>query len=123
MALDQHNRSLQVAGALVHLLEGASPEGAFLVITARIGKEDRQRDLAVAEVVADAFTEFGLTRGKVEHIVDQLEGDPKIATKPIERFLFVARPLGDNSTDSARGRKELCRLGLNHSEIGVLGRL
>ena len=52
-ALDQPHRAFQIARTLVAILERAAPEGPLLGIAAGKRDQDRQRDLAVAEIVAD----------------------------------------------------------------------
>src|SRR5438270_5990660 len=105
--LNQRDCAIEIAEALVHVFEDATPEGALLVIAAGKSKEDRQGDLALAEVVADAFAELGFSRRKIEHVVDQLEGDPEVAAEPVERHLLLIRPFGDNRADAARRREQL----------------
>ena len=83
--------------------------------------KDGQRDLAVAEIVADALAELGWMRREVEHVVDQLKSDAEIAAKPIERLLLLQRPLGHHRADPACRRKQLCGFCLDDREIGGLG--
>src|SRR5438874_275670 len=107
MPLDESGRVFEVRRALIHFFERAAPEIALLLVAAGKGEKDRQRHLAVAEVVAEAFADLALARRKVEHVVDQLEGDPEIAAEPIERRLLLMWPFGDNRADAARRREQL----------------
>ena len=69
-----------------------------------------------------ALAELALARRKVEHVVDQLEGDAEIAAEPFERLLLRRRALGDDRADAARRREQRRGLRLDDLEIGGLGR-
>src|SRR5689334_1261909 len=56
--LDKPQSTFEIARALLALFQCAPPEGALLAVAARISEDDRQGDLAVAEIVADRFAEF-----------------------------------------------------------------
>src|SRR5215472_358671 len=123
MMLHQRDCAIEVAGALIHVFKGTAPENALLVIPAREGEKDRQRNLAVAEVVADALAELGLSRRKIEHVVDQLKRDSKVPAELIQRGLLALRPFSNYRADSARRGKQLGGLCLDHFEVGRLSRL
>src|SRR6202030_956326 len=111
MSLDECSRVFEVFGTLIHVFQRAAPEGTLRFIPPGEGEKDREGDLAVSEVVADALAELGLPRRKIEHVVDQLEGDAKIAAKTIECCLLLARPLGNDRSDAARRREQLRGFG------------
>src|SRR5580658_6942098 len=96
VAFEETHRPFEIARALLAFFERAAPEAALLRVAAGEGDQDRQRDLAVAEIVADGFAEFALPRRKIEHVVDQLIGDTKIAAEAFERRLLLGRPIGEN---------------------------
>src|SRR5690349_21215649 len=52
-ALDQLDRFLEIASPLVQVFNCAAPERPLPLVAAREGNEDRQGDLAVAEIVPD----------------------------------------------------------------------
>jgi hypothetical protein len=61
-----------------------APELALGRVAAPEGEHHRQRDLALAEIVADGLAEIGLPGGIIQHVVDQLEGDAEIeAVAPV----------------------------------------
>src|SRR5271169_5878362 len=66
---------LEIALALVEVLERAAPERSLRFAAAAEGKHDRQGDLAVAEIVANILAERVAAGCEVEHVIDQLEGD------------------------------------------------
>ena len=105
-ALEQLDRMAEVAVALLDLLERAAPEVALLRAAARVGEHDRQRDLAVAEVVAQALAEHHLARAVVEHVVGQLEGDAEVQAVVAQRRGLGRRPLGDQRADLGRGGEQ-----------------
>src|SRR6185369_2586528 len=53
VALHQGDGVLEVAVLLLHRFQRTAPELALFLIAAQEGEDDRQRDLAVAEIVAD----------------------------------------------------------------------
>src|SRR5437764_1863453 len=87
--LDKPESAFEIARALLALFQGAAPEGALLAVAARISEDDRQGDLAVAEIVADRFPELARVRREIEHVVDQLIGDPEIAPEAPQRFFLL----------------------------------
>ena len=112
MPLQKLDRPGEIVVALIAVFERALPEAAVVGVAAAVGENDRQRDLAFAEIVADRFSEQGLLAGIIERIVHQLEGDAEIATEGFKRGLFVLRPLGDNRADLGRRGKQRCRFGV-----------
>src|SRR5262245_10074492 len=86
MAFDERDRPFEVARPLIQILDCAMPERALIAIAAREGDQDRQSDFAITEIVTDALAELALPRRKVEHVIDQLEGDPKVTAVTIERL-------------------------------------
>jgi hypothetical protein len=83
LASSAPDRLLEVAVADLALLQGAAPERALFLIAAAEGEHHRQRDLALAEIVADILAE--LARGFaaiVERVIDELESDAEIDARP-----------------------------------------
>src|SRR3546814_16448321 len=60
------------------------PELAFVGAAARIGEDDRQGDLAVAKIVADALAHRLGVGDIVDRVVDELKGDAEIAAEGVE---------------------------------------
>src|SRR4029450_316667 len=83
--IEEADGPLEVVIALLEILEGATPEGPLGLVAAPEGEDDGERDLAVAEIVADGLAEFRLLGGVVQHVVDQLEGDAEIEAEAFQR--------------------------------------
>src|SRR3954469_26081452 len=75
---NDRERLLEVALADRALAEGAAPEGALRLAAAAERQHDRQRDLALAKVVADVLAELGAHAAVIERVVDELEGDAEV---------------------------------------------
>ena len=84
---------------------------ALVVGAAGIGEDDRQGDLAVAEIVADALAHRRRVGGIVDRVVDQLEGDAEVAAIGVERLLDRLAALGDDRGDPAGGGEQGRGLG------------
>src|SRR5262249_29073986 len=96
----------EIGLALLQTFERVAPEAALLLAAAPVGEHDGQRDLALAEIVADRLAELGLARRVVEHVIDQLEGDAEVEAIALERLLLDLGPIGDDRTDAAGGGEE-----------------
>ena len=81
----------------------------------------RQRDLALAEIVADILAELGRLAAVVERVVDELEGDAEIHAERAAGGVLGLRPVGEHRPDLAGGGEQLGGLGADHGEIFVLG--
>jgi hypothetical protein len=77
-----------VVGLVV--LDGRLPEGAFLGRAAPVGQDDRQRHLALAEIVADILAEIARLAAIVERVVDELEGEAQIGAVGAKAALSLA---------------------------------
>src|SRR5207302_130598 len=66
----QADRVIEIALANLAPLQRLDPESALAVIAAAERQHYRQRDLALAEIVADVLAELGGLSAVVEHIVD-----------------------------------------------------
>src|SRR5579883_1950157 len=74
--LFQHReRGLEVAVGDVALLQSSPPKVALGRRAASERQDDRQRDFALAEIVADIFAELGGGAAIIERVVDELEGE------------------------------------------------
>ena len=93
------------------------PEGLVLVRPARIGQDHRQGDLAVAEIVAGILAHGRAVRFIVDRVVDQLEGDAKVAAIDVERMLFRFAAVGDHGGNAAGGGEQGGGLGADDVEI------
>ena len=75
-------------GAVAH---DAANQAVRRLPAARKQEDNRERDLAFAQIAADRLAERGRVGGVVEEIVDQLERDAEIEPVIAERgFLFRA---------------------------------
>src|SRR3546814_17290343 len=82
-----------------------------------------QRDLTVAEIVADALAHRFRVRDIVDRVVDELEGDAEVAAIGVERGFGRLIALGTDRGDLAR-RGETCGgIGVADRERLVLARL
>ena len=95
---------LQIAVLDVALDDGAVPELAVAIVAAAEAEDDRQRDLAFAEVVADRLAERALSPRLIERIVDELEGDAEVAA------------VGPSAACSSAGRPAMRRTDLGAAE-------
>ena len=73
-------------GAVVH--DGAD-QRVGLLAAALQQEDDRQRDLALAQVAADRLAERRLVGRVVEQIVDELEGDAEVEPELAQRLLLL----------------------------------
>src|ERR1700694_2142093 len=69
---------IEIAVADLAALQRVDPERALTVIAAAERQYHRQRDLALAEIVADVLAELGGLAAVVQHIVHQLKRDATI---------------------------------------------
>src|SRR5205085_4168597 len=74
----QSDGMVEVAVADLAALQCFDPEFALAVIAAAERQHHWQRDLALAEIVADVLAELGGFAAIVEHVVDELEGDAEV---------------------------------------------
>ncbi len=82
-------------------LQRSLPEAALFLVAAPIGQHHGQRDLPLAEIIADGLAHQRLLAGIVERIVDQLKRDTEVPPKEFKCCLFGLGPLGDHRADSA----------------------
>src|SRR6202167_940488 len=68
----------------------AAPKLTFAIGAAAKGEHDRQRDLALAEVVADFLAEFSRCAAIVEDVIDQLESNAEIHAERAAGSLLIA---------------------------------
>ena len=99
-ALDQLDCPLEVTRPLIELFEGAMPR-PVLLITAGQREQNGQGYLTIAKIVAYALAEFGFTRRKIEHIVDQLKCRAEIAAELVERLFLMDGSSGEDRPDAA----------------------
>src|SRR5258708_1395723 len=92
---------LEIAVALLEILDRAPPEGALALRGLAQRQHHRQRDLTLAEIVAHGLAELRLAGGVVEHVVYQLEGDAEIATKALHRLRLNPRSSPDHRAHAA----------------------
>src|SRR3546814_4460578 len=85
------------------------PELTLLGAAARIGEDDGQSDLAIAEIVADALAHRFGVRNIVDRIVDELKRDAEVAAIGVERGFGRLVALGAH-----RGDRKSTRLNSRH---------
>ncbi len=100
-----------------------APETPVGLVAAREGEDDRQRDLAVAEIVAGILAHRRGVTDIVDRIVDQLERDAEVAAVRLKARLDRRGPFGDDGGDLARGGEQHGGLGGDNLEIAVFGRV
>ena len=103
------------------MLQRVDPESALAVIAAAERQHHRQRDLALAEIVADVLAELGGLAAVVEHIVDKLERDAEIHADRTACGLLRLRAVGNDRTDLAGGSEQFGGLAADHGKILILG--
>ena len=59
----------------------ATPELALVVGAAPERQDDRKRDLSLAEIVADAFSQSQTVARIIERVIDELEGDSEVLAR------------------------------------------
>src|SRR2546430_1644058 len=96
----QADRVIEIVLANLAPLQRLDPESALAVIAAAERQHYRQRDLALAEIVADVLAELGGLAAVVEHIVDQLERDAEIHADRTACGLLRLRAVGDDGPTS-----------------------
>ncbi len=99
------------------------PEGALSGAAAAIAQHHGKRDLAFAEIVADALAEGRRFAGIIEGVIDELKRKAEIAAIGPEPRGLRFRPIGDHGADFGRGGEQGRGLGVDHGEIIVLGGL
>src|SRR5579863_2418966 len=92
----QANGVVEIAVADLAALQRPPPEFALDVVAAAEREYHRQRDLALAEIVADILAELGGFAAIIENVVDQLECDAEIHPDGTAGGLLVFRPVGDH---------------------------
>ena len=102
---------------------GGFPEGAVVLAAARMGEDQGQGHLALAEIIAEDLAHGRFVRGVVDRVVDQLEGDAEVAAIGVERVLGTLASLGDDRGDAAGGGEQRGGLGHDDREILVLVRV
>ena len=68
-------------------------------------EDDRQRNLAIAKIVAAVLAHNRAVRNIVDGIIHQLKRNTKITAIGIQRHLLSVAAFGDHSGYPARGRK------------------
>ena len=86
-------------------------------MTRGVGQDQRQRHLAVAEIIADALAHGGRVRCIIDDIVDQLEGDAEVAAVALEGDFGFFAGFGDDRRDPARGGEQSGGLGADDLQI------
>ena len=74
-----------LAVALIALGDGAGPEGAFLGAGGGDGPDQRQRQLALAEIVADILAGGAADALIVQQVIGDLKGEPDWETQRADR--------------------------------------
>ena len=103
--LHQRHGVLKVTIPDLTVGEDAFPENALDVIAAPEAENDRQGDLAFAEIVADGLAEPIGVACVVECVVNELEGDTEIFAVGAQCCLFFGRAGGDGGADFGGGRE------------------
>ena len=83
--------------------------------------DDRQRDLAFAQIAADRLAERRGVACEVEQVVHQLERDAEIEPVVAQRALLLGRRLAEHPADLGAAGKEIRRLAPDDVEVLVFG--
>ena len=118
----QPDRVIEVAISDLAALQRPDPEFALAVIAASECQHDRQRDLALAEIVADVLAELCRLAAIVEHVIDELEGNAEIHPDRAAGSLLRLRTVGDHRSHFAGRGEQFGGLAADHGQILVLGR-
>src|SRR3546814_18160994 len=94
-----------------------APELLFLFISSSIGKYDRQRHLAVAEIVACILAHGLFIRRIVDGVVHELKGDTKVATIGVARHFLSIVAFSNDRCNTAGRCEESSRLSANDIQI------
>src|SRR3954447_18041690 len=103
----ERDRDLEVALGGVAILERAAPKVALALRAAPERQHHRQRDLAVAEIIADVLAELGRLAAIVEGVVHKLERDAEVHAERAAGGLLVLRAGRDRRPDLASGGEQL----------------
>ena len=122
-SLHQRQGLGEIVLADIALLQRALPESALGRIAAAVAEHHRQRDLALAKIVADALAEHRRLARIVERVVDELKSKPEIAAIGAQRCRLRFRPRRDHRADLRRRGEQRRGLGVDHRQIVVLGGL
>src|SRR3546814_8513934 len=87
-----------------------APELLFLFISSSIGKYDRQRHLAVAEIVACILAHGLFIRRIVDGVVHELKGDTKVAPIGVERHFLSIVAFSNDRCNTARSEEHTSEL-------------
>jgi hypothetical protein len=101
VAVQEREGMVEIALLLPALLDGAGPEGALLGVGGGDGLDERQRQLALAEVVARVFARGGGVAGIVEQVVDDLEADAERVAIAAQGGADRVGLAGDDAADLA----------------------
>src|SRR5271170_1718885 len=94
---------IEIVIADLAALQRLSPEFTLDVTAAAECQNHRQRNLALAEIVADILAELGGLAAVIENVVNKLERDSEIHADRAAGGLLVLRAVGDDGTDFAGG--------------------
>lgn len=100
-------------------LHRLAPELLFCIAAARMGKDNWQGNLAIAEIIANALAHCRCIRGVVDGVINQLERDAKIAAITVKRVFNALIAFGDNSRNAAGGGKQRGRFCTDDREIFI----
>jgi len=102
--LHQLKRFGQIVLANLAVLERPLPEFPFRLGAAAITQYDRQRDFALAEIVAHRLAEICAVACIVECVVDKLERQPEVGSERTERGALGAAAPGETAVARQLGR-------------------
>ena len=116
---DRH-RLLQIALGLLALFDNPHPKGALRRVGLCYRLDHRQRQLALAEIVADILAQRSGTAAIIQQIINNLKRDPQgiaIAVECSDNGLIGP---GNHRPRLGRRRKQGCRLAAHHLQIDRL---
>src|SRR5688500_7843443 len=121
-------RFLQQPQQLAPLLGGdralgddRADERVGLVVAALTQKDDRQRDLALAQVTTNGLAQRLLVGGVVEQVVHQLKGHPEVESVVAQRGLALRPDVTEQAADLRAATEEERGLATNDLEVLLFG--
>src|SRR5215472_6588522 len=111
MLLHRRQRKLEIAVDDLALFQRATPELALLRRSAPERQHHRQRDLSLAEIIANVLAELGRRAAIVERVVNELKGDAEIGAIALASGDLGLRAAGENRPDLAGGGEQRRGLG------------
>ena len=93
------------------------PEFLFIRRAPAVRQNNRQSDLAIAEIVAAVFAHRCAVRHIINGVIDQLKCNAKVAAISVKRHLMRFAAFGDDRRYPASGGEQGSRLRADNVEV------